>query len=237
MLVGVDKWLGAAVGSNLVTQSQPPLLLLLLAPLPLLPEEPPALPPLVEAGKPHALKSAPTSLQLEEGSATVVPVVLPVPVLHTQVPPGSVQVTLYWTPLTVSEQPHCVSVEPSGPPPPPAKQLAGAPASSVCGGDGGTPWEKQLMVPSEPVAQHRSGSPSGACHPGGHASHAVGAGCSGQLQGGQVGQIPLSGSHAGHAQAQPLPAEPLELPELPAPEELPRVPPPPEHSPLPSGSV
>jgi hypothetical protein len=213
---------------------QPPLLLPLLGALPL-PEEPlPALPPLTEAGKPHALKSAATSLQLVEGSATVVPVVLPpppVPVLHTHVPPGSVHVTVYSTPLTVSEHPHCVSVEPSGPPPPPPKQLVGAPASALSGGDGGTPCEKQLIVPSDPVAQQRSGSPSGDCHPGGHASHVVVEGCSGQTQGGQAGQTPLSGSHAGHEQAQALP------PELPAPEELPRVPPPPLQKPLPSDSV
>lgn len=62
----------------------------------------------------------------------------------------------------------------------------------------------------------------------------MGGGCEGQLHGGQGGQMPLSGSHAGHAQAQLLPPEP---PELPAPEELPRVEPPPLHSLLPSGSV
>jgi hypothetical protein len=82
----------AAVGPAHSTRRQPPLLLPLLPALPL-PDEP-ALPPLVEAGKPHALKSAATSLQLVEGSVTVVPVELPVPVLHTHVPPGSVHVTV-----------------------------------------------------------------------------------------------------------------------------------------------
>ena len=73
---------------------QPPLLLPLLpAPVPGVPPPLPGEPPLTEAGKPHALKSAAMSLQLVAGSVTVGPVP-DVPVLHTQVPPGSVHVTV-----------------------------------------------------------------------------------------------------------------------------------------------
>jgi hypothetical protein len=93
------------------------------------------------------------------------------------------------------------------------------------------------MVPSDAVEQQRSGSPSGVCHPGGQeAQLGVDGGCAGQLQGGHGGQTPLSGSHAGHAHAQPGVEDPPELLELLVPEE-PRVLPPPMHSPLPSGFV
>ena len=97
------------------------------------------------------------------------------------------------------------------------------------------------MVPSGAVEQHRSGSPSGVCQPGGHeAQLGVEGGCAGQLHGGHGGQTPLSGSHEGQAHVQPLLATPPELLELLVPEEpeLPSVLPPlPMHSLLPSEFV
>jgi len=177
-----------------------------------------------EDGKPHALKSAVTSLQSADSVVNVVPVLPPdpEPMLQVHVAPASsleVQFTSYSVPPTVSVHPHCVKVAPSSPPPPPPKQLAGATPASLGppGGGGGTPCEKHAMVPSGPSVQQRSGSPCGVCHPGGHASQlgVGGGGGGGQLQGGHGGHEP-SASHAGQAQVQPppvLPPDPMQNPE------------------------
>lgn len=171
------------------------------------------------------------SLQLVDGSGTG-PLVVPFEpfaslVVQEHVAPGSVHVTMYWVPFTVSEQPHCVNTAPSASPPPPPKQLAGAtpPSSGWPGGGGGTPCEKQSIVPSGAVMQQRRGSPCGTCQPGGHWSQlGVGVGgWEGQLHGGQGGHVPESGSHEGQAQVQPPPLPPA----LPLP----------MHSPLPSAFV
>lgn len=80
--------------SSLPHPAQPPLLLLLPAlPPPAFPGAPPP-PPATFVGKPQAPNSAPVSLQEVAGSGTVGPVVPPEPTLHTQVPPGSVHVTV-----------------------------------------------------------------------------------------------------------------------------------------------